>query len=697
MSEENPLIPIISEEQVEEIIEEFEAPTRNLSGWQKVLTFGLGLVLAAFALYGAVATIPTQYYRNAFVLLVFVLTFMLYPGVKDAAKKWRASIAWYDWILAGLGVIVTFYLMINFEKIIYRAATPNPTDIVMGVICILLVLEATRRTVGWHLAVIVIIFLVYANQGDLLPAPWGHRGYDFERLVGHMYLSMEGIFGVPIDVASSFIVLFTIYGAVLEHSGAGKFFVDFSFAALGRKPTGAGRTVTLASFLLGGPSGSGVATTVTLGAIAYPMLKKAGYSKEDAGGLLSAGGIGAVLSPPVLGAASFLIAEFLKISYLQVITMSLIPTLLYYFSVFLMVELDAKRFGIKAVPIDAPPMKELLFKYGYHLTSLVAIVVFMLMGFTAIYAVLWATILGILFSVIRPETALMRRWAAGILLASILLAVAGMAVFGWPEQWAGFAGLLPLILAIVVAIIQKDEVGMKLAKSLEHGARQVLSVASTCAAAGIIVGVFTLTGLGLKLADIVTGLAQGNLFFTLVFAALAIWVLGLALPITASYIVAAVMVGPALTKLGVPDFAAHMFIFYYAILSEVSPPVGLSPFAAAAITGGNPYKTMMSAWKYTLPCFIVPFMFTLTPEGIALLGQGPILDIIWVTVTALVGLSALVAGVGGWLLQKANLLERAILTTGGILLIYPATGTDAIGVTLFVVAVALHWLRVRNK
>lgn len=689
-----PAVP--EEEKVEEILEEFEAPTRSLSGWQRAFTFGIGLILAGYALYGAVATIPTQIYRSAFVLFVFILTFLLYPGWKDAAKKWRTSIHWLDWILAALGVITIVYILINFEQVIYRAATATTTDIVLGVICIILVLEATRRTIGWHLAVLAVIFLLYAYAGNLLPYPFGHRGYEFDRLVGHMYLSMEGIFGIPIDVASSFVVLFTIYGAILDASGAGKFFVDFSFAALGRKPTGPGRTVTMASFLLGGPSGSGVATTVTLGTIAYPMLKKAGYSKEDAGGLLSAGGIGAVISPPVLGAASFLIAEFLKISYLQVITMSLVPTILYYFSIFLMVELDARRFGIKEVPIEAPPARELLLKYGYHLSSLFAIVVFMLLGFTAIYAVLWATIFAVLFATIRPESTITYRWMGIVLLASIIAGGIGLVILHWPEQWASLAGLAPLGLAVLIALIRRDSVGMKLPRALESGARQVLSVAATCATAGMIVGVFTLTGLGLKLSDIVVSLAGGNLFFTLVFAAIAVWLLGLALPITASYIVAVVMVGPALTKLGVPDFAAHMFVFYYAVLSEVSPPVGLSPFAASAITGGNPYKTMMMAWKYTLPAFIVPFMFTLTPEGVGLLAQGPWQQTLWVTFTALVGLAGLVMGVGGWVLRRANWLERALLILGGLALIYPSPQTDLPGLGLALAGALLHVLRIRQ-
>src|SRR4030043_2075047 len=243
-------------------------------------------------------------------------------------------------------------MLVDFDQFIYRSVIPNSWDILFGIVLILLVLEASRRTTGLIMPAIVIAFIIYAFIGPELPKPWTHRGYDIDRLVGHMYMTLEGIFGVPIDVSSTFIILFTIWGAFLEFSGAGKFFIDFSFAAMGGKSTSAGRTVTLASFLLGGPSGSGVATTVTLGAVAYPMLAKAGYSKDAAGGLLSAGGIGAILSPPVLGAAAFPLAEFLKISYLDVIIMACIPTCLYYWSIFLMVELDAKKFGGKEMAFE---------------------------------------------------------------------------------------------------------------------------------------------------------------------------------------------------------------------------------------------------------------------------------------------------------------------------------------------------------
>ena len=380
---------------------------------------------------------------------------------------------------------------------------------------------------------------------------------------------------------------------------------------------------------------------MTVGAIAYPLLRKAGYDKESAGGLLSAGGIGAVISPPILGAAAFLIAEILKISYLQVLVMAAIPTILYYLSIFLMIELDARRFGLRTVDIKAEKTSTLVVRYWYLLSSLFVIPAFMVYGFTAISAVFWATIVAWLASYLRRDTAL------------------------GPK---------------------------KLVNALANGSRQVLGIAATTAAAGIIVGITNLTGLGLKMSDIIISMAGGNLIFTLVFAALALWVLGLALPITATYIIAAVIVAPALTKLGVSELAAHMFIFYYAVLSEVSPPVGLSPMAAAAMTGGNPFRTMLLAWKYTLPAFVVPFMFTVHPDGIGLLLQAPAADVIRVFITAVIGLAAIASGINAWLFRRTTLLERIVLIAAGTLLIYPETSLDLIAVGLIGAVLAMQLL-----
>ena len=287
-----------------------------------------------------------------------------------------------------------------------RNTTPDGWDIFFGVALIALVMEAMRRTAGWIMPAVTGAFVLYALFGAYLPSPWTHKGYEVARLVGHLYMTLEGIFGVAVDVSSSLIILFTIFGAFLQYSGAGKFYIDFSFSAMGGKPTGAGRTVVLASFLLGGPSGSGVATTVTLGSVAWPMLAKVGYERNAAGGLLAAGGLGAIISPPVLGAAAFLIAEFLKISYLDVLLMAVIPTLLFYLALFLMVEIDARKYGMhEAVFEKVDSVWNLTKKYWFHFLSLISIVVFMMWGFSPVLSVFWATVVSAVASFLRPRHA----------------------------------------------------------------------------------------------------------------------------------------------------------------------------------------------------------------------------------------------------------------------------------------------------
>jgi TRAP transporter 4TM/12TM fusion protein len=612
----------------EKFIEEEEGPARKFSGMMERFITIVAVGMSLFHLYAAVGIVMTQILRGIHVMFVLFLSFLVFPSF----GRFKNRVTLLDIFLACLSISVILYMLLDFDEFIYRAVIPNFWDIFFGSLLILLVLEATRRSTGWIMPVVVIAFLVYAFIGPVLPKPWTHRGYDLDRIVGHMYMTLEGIFGVPIDVSSTFIILFTIYGAFLEVSGAGKFFIDFSFAAMGGKPSGAGRTVTVASFLLGGPSGSGVATTVTLGSVAYPMLAKSGYSKDAAGGLLAAGGIGAILSPPVLGAAAFLIAEFLKVSYLDVILMASVPTCLYYWSIFLMVELDAKKFGGRRVTFDKTySVGRLTAMYGFHFISLIAIVVIMIIGYTPIMAVFWATVIAFAVSFLRKDSAL------------------------YPT---------------------------KLVRALKAGSTGVLSVASTCAAAGIIVGVVTLTGLGLKFSSIIIAYAGGNIFLTAVYTALIVWVIGLAVPVTASYIISAVIAAPALIMLGVPDYAAHMFVFYYAILSEVSPPTALSCFAAAALTGGNPYKTTLHAWKYTMPAFVVPFMFTLHPKGAGILLKGPVLDMGWTIITAFLGLTALAAALENWLLKKTTGWERMMLFAGGLILIYPVALYNAIGMLL---------------
>ncbi|HEX6017765.1 MAG TPA: TRAP transporter fused permease subunit, partial [Burkholderiaceae bacterium] len=597
------------------------------------------------------------------VAFVLFLCFLLFP----LAPRFRHRVMWWDWIAAALSIAIVVYLIQGGDDFTDRNTSPLPWDVAFGLALMVLVLEAMRRTNGWIMPAITLAFVAYALWGPYLPAPWTHKGYDIGRLVGVMYMTLEGIYGVAVDVSSSLIILFTIFGAFLQYSGAGKFYLDFSFSAMGGKPTGAGRTVVLASFLLGGPSGSGVATTVTLGAVAYPMLAKVGYGKNAAGGLLAAGGLGAIISPPVLGAAAFLIAEFLKISYLDVLLMAVVPTLLYYLALFLMVELDARKFGMRAVDFGKlESVWTLSRRYWFHFLSLVSIVVFMLLGYSPVLSVFWATAVSFATSFLRRDTAMF-----------------SYDLFRGRGSWVDHVFRSPFV------------------KAMQAGSTGVLSVAATCAGAGIIVGVVTLTGLGLKFSSIVIDYAGGSLLLTAIFTALVVWIVGLAVPVTASYIICAVIAAPALIKLGVPDFAAHMFIFYYAVLSEVSPPTALSPFAAAAITGGDPYKTTLQCWKYTVPAFLVPFMFVLDPsgQGLLLMGTTKALaradwgSIAEVALTAAVGIAALAAGFQGWALKKATALERAMLLIAGVALVYPGWRADLVGFGLVAVALAMQVVR----
>jgi TRAP transporter 4TM/12TM fusion protein len=620
-----PASAVVSEEQLRKAaayVEAEEGVVNRLSGFAGIAVTSIAVAMTLFHLYAAYDIVPTQPLRYTHVAFVLVLCFLSFP----VAARFRDRIRWWDVLAAAASVAILAYALWEGDDFTDRATSPTRLDVVLGVIFTILLLEATRRTSGWIMPCVGLLFIAYAMAGPYLPPPWTHRGYDLSRLVGHLFITLEGIFGVAVDVSASLIILFTIYGAFLAHSGAGKFFIDFSLALMGGKPNSAGRTVVLSSFLLGGPSGSGVATTVTIGAVAYPMMQRAGFERNAAGGLLAAGGLGAILSPPVLGAAAFLIAEFLKISYLEVIWMAIIPTCLYYLSLLFMVELDAKRFDAAVVPYDTSlTLWQMTRRYGFHFTSLIAVIVFMVAGYSPMLSVFYSTLMCFALSFLRPETALK---------------------------------------------------GRKLVGALADGSLGVLNAATTCASAGIIVGVVTLTGLGLKFSSIVLEYAGGSLLLTAIYTAFVVWIVGLAVPVTASYIICAVITAPALTKLGVPDYAAHMFIFYYAVLSEVSPPTALSPFAAAAITGGDPYRTTLQAWKYTLPAFLVPFVFVLDPNGVGLLMKipkdGSAWDIVLITAKTAAGLASLAAGAQNWALRQNTPTERAIWILAGLLLVFPS-------------------------
>ena len=622
---------------IEELVEQEEGGIHKFVGWWgKVLTF-IAFTMTIFHLYAAASTVDTQSLREIHVAYALSLVFLLFPAV----KSWRNRVAPWDIAAAGLVVVVIWYMMTggswtsfaDSDDFLDRYVSPTQTDLVIGGILILLVLESTRRATGWIMPILSTMFLAYAMWGNYLPAPWTHKGYPLSDLIAEEYMTLNGIFGSAIDVSATLIILFTIFGAILQASGAGRFFIDFSLRAMKGQPNAAGRAVVLSSFLLGGPSGSGVATTVTIGTVAWPIMKEAGYGKSAAGGLLAAGGLGAILSPPVLGAAAFLIAEYLKMSYLDIVRMALIPTCLYYFGLLMMTEIDSRKYGLRAVdPSVDLTMKQLMTRYGFHFTSLISVVVLMVWGFSATYAVFWSILLAIMVSYLRADTAL------------------------WPDR---------------------------LFRALADGSIQALGVAATCACAGLIVGVITKTGLALKFSSIVIDLAGGSVFWTAMYTALIVWVVGLAVPVTASYIMCAVIAAPALIKLGIPDYAAHMFIFYYAVLSEVSPPTALAPFAAATITRADPYVTTLQSWKYALPAFLVPFIFVLDPIGTGLLLETPKnmswLWIPWVTLGAAGGIVALAVAAQGHLWRPLGIGTRVVCGVAGIALTFPGIVDDWVG------------------
>jgi TRAP transporter 4TM/12TM fusion protein len=627
------------------LIAEYEAekPARTLAGWPLLVAQALGVGLSLFALWWVMQRMPAQLYRPVFLAGALALTFLVYRGwgrgraAREDERPDNPGIT--DWALAAASVVPLVYIALDWQTFFRRAARPTELDLVMGTLLILLVLEAARRTVGWIVPAIVVGFLAYAYLGPIFPEPLTTASHPWPRLVGHNVLSTSGIFGVPLDVAATYIILFTIYGAVLELSGASRFFLDLSFAAFGQSRAGPGRTVTLAGFLLGTVSGSGVATTVTLGGVSWPILKRAGYPKEEAGGVLAAAGIGALLSPPTLGAAAFLIAELLDVSYLTILIWATIPTLLYYLGIVLAIEMDARRYRTHAVGLETPPAVRLLLRHGYHFASLIAIVVFLALGMSAFRAIVLATALQFVLAFLDRTT-----W--------------------WTPR--------------------------RVWEALAAGAMGVLSVTAVMAVAGIIVGVMTLTGLGFDLAGIIVDLAGGNLFLTALFSAIAVLLLGLAVPVTASFIIAWTIVGPALIQLGVPNYAAAMFIFYYAVLSEVSPPTALSPFAAAAITGGRPVRTMWLTWKYTLPAFLVPFVFVLAPAGEGLLLQGELLTIVIASISTAIGVAGLAVATGAWVLGPARWPERLLCGLGGLALLWTTPILIGAGLAAIAAGVALH-------
>jgi TRAP transporter 4TM/12TM fusion protein len=577
--------------------------------------------LAVLVLLGETTVVETLRFRSIVLGLGLSLAFL---AVKTRDRKTFA-------LTHGLSLLtmaITLAIAASGRGFLGRASEPTIMDLALGLSLLALVVAAAWLSTGSALPVLSLLTMAYVLWGGELDrfglSGIAHRGYDVPRLVGSMVMGFEGVLGVPLDVAATTIGLFAIYGALLEASGASRFFLDLSFASFsragGNEARGAGRAVTFAGFLLGSVSGSGVATTLTLGGAAAPLLSRAGFSRENAGALLSAAGIGAILSPPTLGAAAFLIAEFLKVPYGQVLLMATIPTLFYYLGILLMIEADLPK-GAAGAPEDPPAatrsLGSILRSGGHHLISPLLIVGFLLVGYSATRSAFLAACGAVLLSFANRAEALTPR---------------------------------------------------RLMRALTAAGASLAPVIATTACAGILVSGLTLTGLGLKVAGLIVSIAGSNATGVILLSAVSVSVLGLSVPVTASYILSAVTIAPALIKVGVPELAAHMFIFYYAVLSEVSPPTALSPMAAATICHGDPYRTMMATLRYTLPAFLVPLLFTLRPDGAGLLLQAPAATVASAVFFGLIALLAASGTAAGWLLGRLSLPSRVALGLAAVLI-----------------------------
>ncbi len=601
---------------------------REFQGKAAIAVGALYIGFVGWSIYGAIWPVETYIFRMIHMAFIFALAFCVYP-VRPNAGRWTV---WADLLLALLGVAAIAYTFTDMDQFIRRSTLPEPMDLLFGIAAILLLLEISRRIVDNTFTLVVIGFLVYTYFGNYFPDVISHKGYDLDRIVGHMYMTLEGIFGVPLSVSVSFVMLFVVYGTFMDVAGAGGFWLDLSLATMGRKSASAGRGAVITSALLGGPQGSGVATTMSVTPIMWPILQKAGYSPNMAAGLIATGGIGAVLSPPLMGAAAFLIMQFLNISFWEVVVMVTVPTLLYYVGTLFMVELEARKYRFAPPETEAKTVRQVMFTKGYHLVSIVVLVAIL---------VIWNK---------SPEYA-----ALGAIGTTILTSFLSRDRNEW---------LTPA--RITVAMIE--------------GAKNMLPVAVLLAAAGLIVGTFTLTGLGLKISSIIMSVSGGSVLAAIFLSLIASMLIGLSLPITATYIMTVVMVAPALVKIGVPMHVAHLLVFYFAVLSEVSPPVGLSPCAAAAVTGGNPFGSMMQAWKYSLPAFLVPFFFATTEVGNSLL----ILEANWVdfvlaTVTSLCALFFVAVGIIGYMRKALPPVERVLLVVVAVAMVVAPIGPSIPG------------------
>ena len=620
-----------------------ESNTVHYAGWPKKVIAASAISFSIFQLYTATfGVLDAQLQRAVHLGFGLALAYLLYPF----RRAWTRDNFFHpiDMVFAVLGAAAPAYIVIQYRELVTRAGTVTTPDVIAGGLGILLVIEAARRVVGIPMVTVVLFFLAYAFLGPYMPGVLAHRGLSVEQLVSHLYFTTEGIFGIPLGVSSTFIFLFILFGAYLESTGLGKFFIDLANAVAGWASGGPAKVAVLSSGLMGTVSGSSVANVVGTGSLTIPMMKKLGYHPNFAGAVEAAASTGGQLMPPVMGAAAFLMAEFVGVSYIEVVKAAAIPALLYFTGVWLGVHFEAKRKNLKGIPRHELPNPLTLIKERGHLAIPLIVIVYLLVsGYTPMRAALVAIVLSIACAMLRKSTR-----------------------------------MKPI----------------EIVYGLERGAKAVLGVLVACAAAGIIIGVVTKTGVGLRLASGLIDLAGGMLLPAMFFTMLTAIVLGMGVPTTANYVITSTIAAPALVQMGVPILAAHMFVFYFGIIADVTPPVALAAYAGAGISGGNALKTGVHASKLAIAAFIIPYIFVLSP--VILMVDATPLALVMVTLSALVGMIAVSSALCGFLADHCRPYERLLLIVAGLLMIKPGGTTDLIGCAIFAVILVMQYTRAKK-
>lgn len=612
---------------LEEIEQEEKNRLEKLSPAFKKAAMMIGIIWTLFQIYtGLFGLLPAVLQRSTTMGFALVLTFLGYRWKNGSSGK----VPVMDWILIGLSIACVMYLYINFESLVTRGGSPSTVDVVMGSIAVLLVMEGARRCVGLPLVIVSGAFLAYAFLGPYLPGTLGHRGYSIARVASQMFITLEGMLGTPMSVATTFVFAFVLFGCFLEATGGARLFIDLAFALTGRFPGGPAKTAVVASGLLGTISGSSLANVVTTGSFTIPLMKKCGYKASFAGGVEASASSAGQIMPPVMGAAAFVMAEMTGIPYLRICGAAAIPAVLYYLSVILSVDLEARRCGFGSLPEEEIPKLWPTLKRSIPLLiPLVAIVAMMVVGYTPLKAALYATGIMVVCSSFTSETRM---------------------------TWGSFV------------------------EALKRTAYNAISVTIACAICGIVTGVITLTGLGLKLSDLILTASGGELLPTLLLTMVASIILGMGLPTTAKYIVLSSVAVPALTKLGVPLIAAHLFILYFGVIAELTPPVALTSYAGAAIAKAPGIETALQGFRISISAFFIPFMFCYYPallfENVTMIGM------ISGLASSFIGVICLACSSIGYLYGTLTLWKRTILLFGTFLVIHPSFVTDAIGLLI---------------